>query len=218
MGLNFSDDWKYWDNLESVAIVTGIRGPAESTNWPATAKRLELAYRELVASNGAYVSQDRKWLVPTQFLPGDIPPALGDTLTDSAGTVWTVISADLNTWGTWWSLACRNLVLVSGLSDTAALWRPTNNQDLAGGRLPGYAVVSGAEALRVRIQETGGTVEDRLGKKQAVRRFTCFCGSRIYPEARDRIIASDGTIYQITSWGNADRVDLLMEITLEIVQ
>ena len=52
MAYDFTDDWKVWDNLESVAWVTGVTSQS-FTNWPATAKRRQLRYRELVASGKA---------------------------------------------------------------------------------------------------------------------------------------------------------------------
>lgn len=216
MDYDFTDDWKVWDNVESVALVTGVTSQT-FTNWPTTAKRRQLRYRELVASGGAYTSQDLVWLIPTQFLPVYANPKLGDRLTDQFGATWTVIEAALNTWRTWWSVTCRNLVLVNGLADTADLYRPTNNQDIAAGRLPVYATVTGSTDLPIKVQEQDATVEEKNGKRQATRRFVGYCGQRIYPQAQDRIVTSDGTIYQLTGWRSADRLDLLMELDLEIV-
>ena len=63
----------------------------------------------------------------------------------------------------------------------------------------------------VRDREQDATVEEKNGKRQATRRFVGYCGQRIYPQAQDRIVTSNGTIYQLTGWRNADRLDLLMQ-------
>lgn len=215
--LDFSDDWEIWDNVESVALVTGVRTNA-FTNWTVTGKRLPISYKELVASAGAYTMQDITWLIPTKHLPANANPRLGDRIEPADGTSWTVTEATLNTLKSYWRLTTRNLVLVHGLADTANLMRPENQQDSVGARLPVYANVSGSTSLPIRVQETEAVVENRNGKRQATRKFTGYVGRRIYPQANDRIVTSDGTIYQLTGWRNADRLDLLMELDLEIVQ
>jgi hypothetical protein len=217
MPFDLIDDWKIWDNTEQVALVTGVRG-STFTNWTATAKRRQLRFRELAASGGAYTSRDMVWLVPVQFLPIDANPRLGDRVEPADGSSWTVTEATLNTWRSWWSLTTRNLVLVNDLSSKATLMRPTNTQDAAGGRVPVFAAVDGASNIAIRVQETEAVVEVRNGKRQATRRFTAYCEKRIYPQANDRITTSNGAIYQITGWRNADRLDLLLELDLEIVQ
>ena len=210
------NEYLIWDNREAVSHVS-VRKSGNVTTNISDAKRRALTFKEIVGSGGVYTGKDLAWLLPVAVMAGAVPkPA--DRIVDGDGVTWTVLEAPLNTWRTWYRAACRNLVLAYDLRDTADLMRPTNTQDAAGGRVPGYAAVSDSTSLPVRVQEIEAAVEERNGKRQTTRRFTAYCGQRIYPQAQDRLVTSDGTIYQLTGWRNADRLELLMELDLEIVQ
>lgn len=208
-------DYLIWDNREPVSHVS-TRRTGDVTTDVSDAKRRALTFKEIVGSGGVYTGKDVAWLLPFELMAG-AEPKPGDRIVDGDAVSWTVLEAPLNTWRTWYRCACRNLVLAYDLRDTAALMRPANNRDAAGGRVPDYAAVSGAGSLPVRVQETEAVVEDRNGKRQATRKFTGVVGQRIYPQAQDRLVTSDGTVYQLTGWRNADRLELLMELDLEIV-
>mgnify|MGYP000181447598 CR=1 FL=1 len=208
------NDYLIWDNRESVSHIS-VRNSGNVTTSVSDAKRRALSFKEVVSAGGAYVSNDLVWLLPVAVLNGATPkPA--DKIVDSDAVSWTILDASLNTWRTWYRCTCRSLVLAYDLRDTATLMRPTNNQDLAGGRVPSYAAA--VSDVPVKVQEAEASVEERFGKRQGVRRFTAYVGDRLYPQANDRLVTSDGTIYQITAWRNAGNIDVLMELDLEIVQ
>jgi len=213
--VNIRSDWKAWDNLESVGLLSE-RGTIDYGLTPLTAKRRALAWKELAASGGAYTGQDLVWLIPAELLPPDTIPKLSDRIQDVNGVEWTILEAALNSWSTWWRLVTRNFVLSADLSELVTLQQPDAKQDAAGVRQPAYTTA--VADLPARIQETEVAAEDRLGKRQAVRQFTAWVGRRIRPAANWRLIGADGTVYQITGWRSADRFDVLQELDLEIVQ
>lgn len=212
--MDLRSDWKVWDNRESITYVVESRA-GDTSQSVANCKRRVLSYRELATSGGAYTAGDRVWLVPVEMLPGGVSPKIADRVVDSGSTAWTVLEASLNTWQTWWRLVTRNIVLASGLSESLTFWQPANLQDAAGGRQPQYSL---AATVTGRIQEVEGSAEDRLGKRQAVRRFQAWVGQRVYPSMDWQVRDEAGTVYQITGWRSADRWDVLQELDLEIVK
>lgn len=213
--LGIGSDWKVWDNRESITYTVEAR-TGDATHGLDDCKRRQLQWKELAASGGAYVGGDRAWLIPVAKLPSGVTPKVADRITDGDGNTWTVLDAALNTWQTWWRLFARNLVLAADLRETVALYAPDEHQDNAGGRVPSYSVT--VAGLPARIQEIDATGVDQFGKLQAVRRFTAWVGQRVYPSRNWRLVAADGTIYQITAWRGADRWDVLQELDLEIVK
>jgi hypothetical protein len=209
-------DWQVWDNRETVSFTVVAR--SGNTTYPAVAncKRRQLGKRELAASNGAYVAGDRNWLIPVAMLPANVTPAIGDQVIDGQSVVWSVLEAQLNTWQTWWRLTARNLVLSANLRELVTLLQPSTTQDSAGGRVPSFSAA--ASNLPAKILEIEAEAEDRLGKRQAVRRFTAWVGQRVFPSANWRLKDSTGTVYTITGWRSADRFDVLQELDLEVVK
>lgn len=213
---SFGGDWRVWDNRETVSYTVVAR--AGNTAYPVVTdcKRRQLTKRELESSNGAYVAGDRNWLVPVEVLPPGVTPKISDFITDAGGTVWSVLAAELNTWQTWWRLTCRNLVLHADLRELVTLLSPSASQDSAGGRVPTFtAAVSN---LPAKVLEVEAAADDRLGKRQAVKRYTAWVGQRVFPAANWRLKDSGGQVYQILGWRSADRFDVLQALDLEVVK
>lgn len=214
--MNLSGDWRVWENRETVGYTVTAR--TGDTSYPAVTdcKRRQLRYRELEASNGAYVAGDRNWLVPVEVLPANVTPKISDRITDGQNVVWSVLEAQLNTWQTWWRLTCRNLVLAADLRELVTLLQPSTTQDGAGGRVPTYTpAISNVPA---KVLEVDAEADDRYGKRQAVRRFTAWVGQRVFPAANWRLKDSSGVVYSILGWRSADRFDVLQALDLEIVK
>ena len=209
-------DWQVWDNRETVSYTVVARTGNTPYSPINNCKRRQLQKRELEASNGAYVAGDRNWLIPVAMLPSNVTPAIGDQITDGQNVVWSVLEAQLNTWQTWWRLTARNLVLSANLRELVTLLQPSTNQDAAGGRVPSFSAA--VANLPAKVLEIEAAAEDRLGKRQAVRRFTAWVGQRVFPAANWRLKDSLGVVYQITGWRSADRFDVLQELDLEVVK
>lgn len=215
MNLQLGSDWKVWDNREPVTYTVEARA-GDTPHALTDCKRRALTFKELAASGGAYTGGDRAWLIPVEKLPGSVVPKIGDRVTDAGGTTWSVLEAGLNTLQTWHRLLTRNLVLAADLRELVTLLQPDAGQDAAGVRTPGFTTAVGG--LAARVQEIDAVVEERHGKRQAVRKFTAWVGQRVYPAANWRLRDEAGQVYQITGWRGADRFDVLQELDLEIVQ
>lgn len=209
-----ANDYKIWANRESVALISVAR-TRTTQNSLTDCKRRAPSYREQIASGGAVRSDDLVWLVPTAVLPDGVDPKPADRIREANGTEWTVLAASLNTLRTWWRLETRNMVVVENLRELISLWRPENGQDFASGRKPTFRPVS--LGIPARIQETLAETQDRLGKRQTVKRYQVAVGERIYPEALDQIRDSAGNVYQVLSSESPDRIDQLQIINVERV-
>jgi hypothetical protein len=210
---DLTGDWRIWDNLETVAFVTE-KGDLDYTQAELTAKRRALRFREMVP--GGYVGSDLVWLVPSEFLPPSHLIKIGDRIQDADQQEWTILEPALNTWRTWWRLITRNFAMANSLTDRIALLAPDRHQDAAGGHVPEYSIA--AEGIPAKIIETDASGEDRLGKRQMVRRFSCTVGRHIRPNLNYRLRDSNGVVYAVTGWRSVDRWDVLQELDLEIVK
>ena len=213
MALDLSQDYKIWDNRETITYTVEARS-GNLVHTINDCKRRALTYKELAAGGGAYTGGDRAWLIPVAVLPSGVAPKIADRVTDAGGTAWTVLEAGLNTLQTWWRLTTRDIVLSASLGELVTFQQPNEAQDQAGGRVPTFTAVG--NPVRARIQETEAVVEDRHGKRQAVRKFTMWVGQRVYPSANWRVVDAAGQVYQVNGWRGADRWDILQEIDLEI--
>lgn len=183
-------DFRLWPQREDVTYLSAASGGYSS--FPLTypggaAKRRGLTFKEMAGSGGAYTGQDRVWLVPAAVLPTvptPVTPKPADQVLDGTGVAWTVLQADAGKYGQTWRLTTRNLILALGLRDTVSLLRAANPADPGGMRVPTYAAVEAN--VPARVQETDAGAEDRQGKRQAVRRFACTVGRRVYPRASTR--------------------------------
>ncbi|VTS03297.1 hypothetical protein [Tuwongella immobilis] len=212
MPLNPTNNWKVWANREPVTLVSVNR--VEDTSWLLVdCKRRAIGYRELSASAGIYTGMDLVWLIPRVKLPDGIQPKLADRIVDSTGVAWTVLEAALNTWQSWWRLVTRNLVLVHQLRDTIALIRPTNRPDHAGGRVAEPTVL--VANIPARIQLVAEESITRHGRLSMRRQYTAIIGQPLRTAPTDLVRDENGITYQVLSASNADRIDTLMELTLE---
>lgn len=208
------EDWEIWDNLETVNYITD-KGTLDYCQSNVTAKRRVLTFREVVS--GAYTPSDLVWVVPVQFIPPRPLVKRGDRILETLeGTEWTILEGRLNTYRTWWRLICRDLVSSAQLNDRIEILRPDKHQDRAGVRDPNYKVIEAN--VPSRIVEIDASDEDRLGKRQMTRRFSCYVARQLKPDGNFRIRDATGRIFGITGYQSADRFDVLQELNLEIVK
>lgn len=221
-------DWVWWPAREPVTYRTqtapgvyadtapALTHPVTGSPTADVAKRLKLTFKELAASGGAYVSQDRTWLIPTAALTAvGVTPKVGDQVEDAGGTRWTVLTVDSRKFGLTTALTTRDLVLVYALRDTLTQGRSAAGPDAAGGRTPRYATV--AADVPAKVQEVAAAAGDRLGQRQAPRVYEITVGQRLALRALDRLTDQAGTVYQVTGWRQADRIDVLMVVDAERV-
>lgn len=208
MGLtiNTTNHWKVWANRESVILLPpGGGAPATITD----AKSRSVSVREQAASFGRYQSGDVKWYLPVvQTVAAGITPAIGWTVTDGEGTVWTVLMVDKTVLGAVWKLTTRNLAIALG--DTIDIEVPTVTPGVTGARENAWSVKY--PGLVARMQpERQETFEGR-GKRTTATKYLCYVSQPIDPrnDAGDwGRIAFAGRYYEVTGYRNAARIDEL---------
>jgi hypothetical protein len=213
-------EYLIWDYTEAVSYtVYGVPfsngNNYEETFTIAVAKRSTISNRDVPSQRtGIFTSDDLVWNIPQALIPIGKRPNPNDYITDSEGRRWTVLDTTNGNRGNTWRLTTRNLILAENLRQTISLQRPANTKDAAGGRVAsGYTTI--LSNVPARIQETGATSSDILGKKQVRTQYDCHCGQRLNWKSTDRIVDQNNAVYQITSGAAPDIIDVLQVLSLE---
>lgn len=215
-----ADEWRLWPAREDVTFRRQTAVGAYTNHALSAAggavKRRAITWKEMAASAGAYTSRDRAWLVPVANLPaGPVEPKPGDVLLDSGGVSWTIGDVTVGKFGETYKCVARALAIVSGLSASGQLSRPTNAQDSAGRASFGaYANVGGAVACRV--QPDDGEVAEVFDRLTIPRKFTAFLETPLSVKAHDRFVVG-GVTYTVLGFRNAERIWDLSELVLELI-
>lgn len=94
--IDIQGDWQHMG--DAIEDVTHTDKTDDSETAEVKANRSELSFREVSANGPAGLEPtDVVWVVWAETLDG--VPAQGDTLTDSAGEVWTILSMAVKTIG-----------------------------------------------------------------------------------------------------------------------
>lgn len=106
---DIASDFTLFDGLETVTLTP--RNPDGAPVVNVKGLRRVAQQRNIAASPGAMPCEptDLVWHVWTATLGGAVPKN-GDTLTDAAGTVWTIVELQLTTLGTRYRAVCRRQV------------------------------------------------------------------------------------------------------------
>lgn len=107
---DIAGDWEFIDGIEDITHTDS----AGLSTAPVKAARRDLNYREVSPGGPAgLLPTDIAWELWAETLPS-ITPAQGDTITDSAGGVWTILSVQasiqLEATVIKWRAVCRKQV------------------------------------------------------------------------------------------------------------
>lgn len=110
-----SGDYAIFDGIETVTLTSRTTNAAGTTSTSTTS--IAGAFREAVTAANAFfigagfgVSDDATiFHLPADEMAGAVPKR-ADTITDSAGVVWTIQNLDYNTLITNWRCGCTKLV------------------------------------------------------------------------------------------------------------
>ena len=201
--LNPSDELSRWaDGLEDVTL---RRRDSGETLAISTALRRDTIAQEVEPSGSAARQTDAVWHL--QPLAGESPPEIGDVIVDVADQHWTIQQIEeLQLLGRWKCLA-RELRVASGCADRVDVQRAVWD-DLGNGLeiVDWYHLYT---ALPVRIQPDETVVSDTSSAPTSTVRFQIILGEQFPLQADDRFVATDGAIYRLESFEQADRIDVL---------
>ncbi len=106
MSLDLSNDYKLADNGEDVTV-TQKRGSTTTTATVHNATNAPLSRRQLMALGGiALGGNEKSWSLNATEV-GTPGIAIGDTITDSSGSIWNILSVEFLTLGTRWKAVAR---------------------------------------------------------------------------------------------------------------
>jgi len=193
------------DGLASVVVVR-----------PGTSARTEVAHalRQAVRTRQSEQSRERPatadvvWHLPASELSE--PPRLGDVILDADGVRWTILDVRQTMLGTRWRCVARNLALYHGLDAFVDVEKTSYVKGSGGADEPAWHAWK--TGLRAKIQPAGAALGQADQRQITAARFTVFLAEDLPVDHTHRIKAADGTIYAITGFRKAERIDALMEI------
>lgn len=221
---SMANDWVYWPSREAVThreqtAIGSYSDHAVSLTHPFTrqdttevAKRRALTFREAAMSGGAYTSSNLAFLVPTAAFATS--PKVGDQIRDASGVDHTILEATRGKLGNTWRFVTIALALVNGLRNTGVLYRPGNDADYAGKRVPDLAAIVSDIPCRVQAM-SGDDGDDGYDGRVMRARYVAFLGQRIIPKHGDVFEVDGEDRYTIAGWEGPDRIDQLMTLHLD---
>ena len=199
------------DGLERVTLYRRSAA-AGAAGMELRALRRAVTTHEAAASAGRYTASDVTWHLSSAAIPE--APRLGDILCDAAGRRWTVLETAATVLGLRWRCATRNLALVYGLDQQITVLKATYVQGSGGAAEAQWRPWK--SGLAARIQPVTVTIGSQHLARQAVTRCQIFLEENLALDETNRIQGPDGTVYKILDTRDAERIDQLQIIDVEV--
>ena len=212
--LNIADDYKVWDGLEPITFARTRKAGSPQLDVIDSALRGQLTTKEIAASNGAYTSLDRVWLIPATLMVAIAKP--GDKVIDQDGSTWTALQVDLIALQTIYKLTTRNPVIAYDLRDLISVETPADlsAQDATGAKAAKLWKTKYAN-IAARVQPQDSTVVDQRGIRGMLTRYNCYVEQAVAVTNEDRVTFA-GRYYEIVAIHNAERLEDLTMLELEV--
>ncbi|MCH8047495.1 MAG: head-tail adaptor protein [Planctomycetes bacterium] len=193
------------DRLEAVTVAD----VSAATNTPvASALRRAVTTREAAASEGKYTESDVVWHLPASLLTS--PPAVGDTITDAAATVWTILEVQQAAADSRWRCVARVAAIDGGFNETIDIQLATWNKGSAGAATPAWANVQ--TGLSARIQPHRMDIRAEHGRRTVRTTHRIYVSQQVSVNENHRIKDGGGGVYHVVASEKSDRIDALMVI------
>jgi hypothetical protein len=213
--LDFSQDYKIWDNRETVRYISTRRpGPDVEQDIDDGCIKQQVESPEAVASGGVYINKDVHWFIPGVLIGQGVLPKAADKIRDASGSVWTVLRPWFEDLDQVWDLICRNPVIAFDLKDLIDVWTPNNRADEAAGRVPDFEPAYQNIAARMQADET--SIDERHGGRFITTRFNCHVAEQLDVRPGEDQIRFVGDVYEIETITNPDRIGELMTLGLTL--
>ena len=202
------------DDFETIADglrpVTLTRPDTDLTIEVPGALRRAILRRDTVDADGRHTASDFVWHLPVATLSET--PQAGDILIDETGARWTILGARPATFGSRWHCVCRNLVVAYGLNDTVDIEKALITKTEFGAEQCIWQ--PWRTGLDARIQPFTTRFETSDERTKKIARYHIFLLDDLDIDATCRVLASDGTTYQILSSHRRKRLDELMYLSV----
>jgi hypothetical protein len=232
-----TSDYRLVDNPETVTL-TYRTNDADRHLDLTHAFRNELTFSEKTASAGVYQTGTTAYDLPRDLL-GDYAFKPGDTLTDSVGNRLNIFSVAKDQ--SWLRCLCVDPVLAFGLTHSIDVYDLARDKDAAGA-----AVVGAEELLysnvSCRVQWGDSRHGTHAGKAGTIQKATIYVAQRLYLNRGSLIVFTEKVLgegespyrrrhpryeartvedvklwrFDLLSWKNHDRIDVLQELDVEV--
>lgn len=204
-------EWRFWPNREAVTLRILGADLTYTNSAISDAKFRAINYKEMTASQGAYIGRDRVCLVPAEVLLPGVSIKSGDKIRQGDGTDWTVLEVQAGKFLQTFRCVTRCLALVYDLSANVVVKRPSPTTDASGKRNPTFATIYN---VRAKLQEQSASVQpDYQGGPTGRRELTMYTDTRMVLLPGD-VIDVGATRYDYAGSANWDRIDGLGEVKL----
>ena len=200
-----SDFQDVTDGLQLVTVATP--GSSEVTEVPHALRRAVTA-REAQRSAGRLTAADVAWHLPAAELPE--PPEPGDLILEAGGRRWTVLEVQRATLDARWRCLARDLAVAHRLDDTVDIQQATYTKSSGGADEPTWHTWK--TGLRARIQPALAEVKDERLRQVTRSVYLIYLEENLSVDHRHRVKGPDGTLYRVTGFRKAQRIDAVMEI------
>lgn len=191
--------------LDTAEAVTLKRRGTATTVALAKAWRYEALTQEAQAGVAGVARTDVTW----QFSwPEAVDlPRIGDAILDAAGECWTILSVEVR--GARSRLRCtaRNLRIVHELDDRIEIQQAIWDEGESGPEIIGWQTLQ--TAVPARIQPEQVTVDHSSDAPTSTATYRVLLADDTPLDHHHRLVGSDGTIYQIVAYTQAERADVL---------
>ena len=210
---NFPTEGEYlvWDNVQTV-LHTSVRNTGNVETCVDYAHRHNIGRRELIASNGVYTPDDVIWRFPS--VEAVIRPKPRDTITDSEGTVWTILEVGRNLATYHYRCVCRDLIIAEDLDDLIDIETPAITYDDAGVKTKTWSVLYNDRPCR--LQPFTAEIADERGIRGLRITHQIFLAQAVVVTNEDRV-SFGGRYYEIRGYHNPERIDELPVLDVELV-
>lgn len=197
------------DGLRSV----GLRNRAGTLLGLDNVLRRAVRTREAAASNGRYTASDTVFHCPITDQSKQVRP--GWKIVDDDG-LWTVLECGTETLRNRNRFICRNLALVFDLVDAVNLQLATWAKNDSGVQVATWATAQESIPCRITIQSAENETEHGL-RNQPRQATIQLEAVNLVTESHRFVRVSDGTVFNIVGWSDAESIDKLMTVNCEVV-
>ena len=202
MGLHLATDHTKFDGLENVTLDGGAVSDAY---------RLPVDLTEAEGTEGVYLKTDVIFQLPTAPV---ITPTVASVIV-ATGVSYNVLGVRPPFKGDFWGCTCRESAITAdvALRDLISLWPAVAGEDEYGSRLVTHPAVDAAfEDIPGRVQKRPADIKVMAGKRQFDRVFDIYVARDINLKVNDLVKDQDGIQYEVISWKNRERIDVLSHI------
>lgn len=209
MNLDFAADVNFIDNKEAVTYFHKERvGGAYETI--SNAIRTGTHRVEGAETNGVYTKFKSSWLVPASL---DTPKP-GDTITDAAGRVHTVLMVQQPRFNAFWALGTIDLDIEVAFDDRVTLYNAVFADNNYAQRVTTWLPDGNYAGVPCRIQPNVGHAQFFLAHKSYAYSWTIWC--QYIPLTYGDLLRNDATdvYYKIVDFGSVENLQSLMWINV----